>query len=75
MGNTLKEQGKLNEAIKNYKKALIKPDYAEANNNMGVSLQEQGKLDEAIEAYNKALSINPNYAEASTAGQCSPRAR
>ena len=42
----------------------IKPDYAEAHNNMGVALKEQGKLDEAIEAYNKALSIKPDFTEA-----------
>ena len=65
MGVTLKEQGKLEEAIEAYNKALaIKPDYAEAYNNMGIALQEQGKLEEAIEAYNKALAIKPDYAEA-----------
>ena len=42
----------------------IKPDYAEAYNNMGNALKEQGKLEEAIEAYNKALAIKPDYAEA-----------
>ena len=63
--NALKEQGKLEEAIEAYNKALaIKPDYAEAYNNMGITLKEQGKLEEAIEAYNKALAIKPDYAEA-----------
>jgi tetratricopeptide (TPR) repeat protein len=65
MGNALKDLGKLDEAIQAYNKALaIKPDYAEAFNNMGNALKEQGKLDEAIEAYNKAISIKPDYAEA-----------
>ena len=54
MGVTIQEQGKLDEAIEAYNKALaIKPDYAEAYTNMGVTLQEQGKLDEAIEATTK----------------------
>ena len=67
MGNALKEQGKLEEAIEAYNKALaIKPDYAEAYNNMGNALKEQGKLEEAIEAYNKALAIKPDYAEPTT---------
>ena len=65
MGNALKDQGKLEEAIEAYNKALaIKPDYAEAYNNMGNALKDQGKLEEAIEAYNKALAIKPDYAEA-----------
>jgi tetratricopeptide (TPR) repeat protein len=64
MGNALQELGKLEEAIEAYNKALaIKPDYAEAYNNMGVTLKDQGKLEEAIEAYNKALAIKPDYAE------------
>ena len=54
MGNALKGQNKLEEAIEAYNKGLsIKPDYADAYNNMGNALQEQGKLEEAIEAYNK----------------------
>ena len=65
MGNALKEQSKLEEAIEAFNKALsIKPNYAEAYNNMGNILQEQGKLEEAIEAFNKALSIKPDYPEA-----------
>jgi tetratricopeptide (TPR) repeat protein len=48
-----------------YRKALaIKPDFAEAYNNLGVIFQDQGKLEEAIEAYNKAISIKPDYAKA-----------
>ena len=40
MGIALQEQGKLEEAIEAYNKALaIKPDYAEAYNNMGIALQ------------------------------------
>ena len=65
MAITLKEQGKLEEAIEAYTKALsIEPHYAEACYNMGIALQKQGKLEEAIEAYNKALSIKPDFAEA-----------
>jgi tetratricopeptide (TPR) repeat protein len=65
LGSVLKEQGKLEEAIKAFNKALaIKPDYTEAYNNMGNALKEQGKLEEAIEAYKKALAIKPDHAEA-----------
>ena len=65
MGNVLNDQGKLEEAIGAYKKALsLKPDNAEAFNNMGIVLQEQGKLEEAIKAYSNALSLKSDYAEA-----------
>ena len=46
MGGALQEHGKLDEAVEAFNKALtIKPDYAEAYNNMGVTLKEQGKLE------------------------------
>ncbi|MDB9817109.1 tetratricopeptide repeat protein, partial [Amylibacter sp.] len=61
----LQEQGKLDEAITSYNKALsLKPDYADAYYNMGVTFKEQGKLEEAIEEYNKALELKPDYADA-----------
>jgi len=65
LGAANNAQGKFEEAIAAFNKALlIKPDYADAHNNMGVVLKEQGKLDEAIAAYNKALLIKPDFAEA-----------
>jgi hypothetical protein len=65
MGNVLKDQGKLEEALEAYSKALgIKPDYANAYNNMGNALKDQGKQKDAIEAYNKALTIKPDHTEA-----------
>ena len=42
----------------------MKPDYAEAYNNMGNALQDQDKLDEAIDAYSKACTMKPDYADA-----------
>ena len=52
-------------AIDSYKEALkIKPDYAEAYNNMGVALQDKGDLESAIGSYKQALKIKPSHAEA-----------
>ena len=65
MGITLRKQGKLDEAIDAFSKALaITPDYADVYNNIGLTLHEQDKLEEAIEAYNKAIAIKPDNAEA-----------
>ena len=56
--------GRLDDAIEAYKNAVaVKPDYADAYNNMGNVLKRQGKLKDAIEAYKKALLIQPNYVE------------
>ena len=64
-GASYKGLGKLEKAVEVYTKAIsLKPDYADAYNNLGTVFQDQGKLERAIEAYNKALSIKPDYAEA-----------
>ena len=58
-------RGQVDEAIAHYRKALeIKPDYAEAHNNLGNALAGRGQVDEAIAHYRKALEIKPDYAEA-----------
>jgi tetratricopeptide (TPR) repeat protein len=55
----------LDEAVASYHKALaIKPDFAEAHNNLGSALRGLGKLDEAVASYHKALAIKPDFAEA-----------
>ncbi len=64
LGNVLKIQGKLAEAIESYQQALnLKPDYAEALNNLGNAFYEQGKLAEAIASYRRALQLNSNHVE------------
>ena len=59
------DQGKLDEAIACYRRALeLKPDYAVAHNNLGNALKDQGKLDEAAACYRRALELKPDYAAA-----------
>lgn len=59
------DQGKLDEATVEYKRALvIKPDYAEAYDGLGAAYFRFGKVDEAIVEYKRALVIKPDYAEA-----------
>ena len=43
---------------------MLKPDFAEARNNLGVTLKELDKLEEAEVCYRKAITLSPNYAEA-----------
>jgi tetratricopeptide (TPR) repeat protein len=65
LGIALSDQGKLDEAIACYQKALqIDPNYADAHINLGIALSDQGKVDEAIGCYQKALQIDPNEADA-----------
>jgi tetratricopeptide (TPR) repeat protein len=55
----------LDAAVKSYEQALvIKPDFAEARNNLGNTLQKFGELDAAVKCYEQALVIKPDYAEA-----------
>jgi len=64
-GYELSKQGKLDEALDAYRKALeIDPKFANAWYNMGIVFEEQGKLDEALDAYRKALEIDPKLANA-----------
>ena len=64
-GVTLKEAGRLAEALASYDRALsLKPQYAEAHGNRGNALKELGRLDEALASYDAALGLKPDYAEA-----------
>ena len=65
LGLALQGQGKLQEAVQAYDKAIqLKPDFAEAYSNRGNTLNELGQLDAAVKSYEKALAIKPDYAEA-----------
>jgi tetratricopeptide (TPR) repeat protein len=60
----LAREGKLDEAIGHYRKALeISPQYAAIHNNLGAALARQGKLTEAITHFQKFLEVNPDSAE------------
>ncbi len=46
------------------KAIALRPDHADAHNNLGNALKDRGKLDEAVVAYRKALELNPDHAKA-----------
>ena len=58
IGNAFTLVCNFDSAITAYKKVLkIKPDYAEAWNNLGVVLQDKGDLTASIESYQEAIKI------------------
>ena len=58
-------QGRLDEAIRCYRKALrIQPRHARAQNNLGAALGQQGRFDEAIRHFHASLEIQPDYTSA-----------
>jgi tetratricopeptide (TPR) repeat protein len=63
LGKVLRAEGKLDEAITHYVKAVdLEPDNAGAHINLGNTLRVRGRLDEAITHYLKAIDIEPNNA-------------
>ena len=68
LGVQLEEQGKLDEAIVQYRKALeVDPDYADARLGLGNALLAQGKVTEAVKEYSEVRRINPNDKKAGVA--------
>jgi tetratricopeptide (TPR) repeat protein len=58
----LQRQGALEKAATEYRDLLtIKPDYLEAQANLGVVLAQLRRFDEAITAYEAALKLAPNF--------------
>jgi Flp pilus assembly protein TadD len=65
LGDDLLKQGKIDLAIEHYTKALkIRPNYADARNNLGAIWLKEGKLTDAIACFKEALRINPDFADA-----------
>ena len=59
------EKGQLDEAIAALREALrIKPDIAEAHNNLGNILRDRGLLDDAVAALRQSIRLTPDFAQA-----------
>lgn len=64
-GLEFQRDGRLEEAIALYRKALIQmPDNSCLHNNLGVALRKQGCFSDAVAAYQKAIECDPGYADA-----------
>ena len=57
--------GDFDSAIKEYSKVVeLRPDLAEAYNNLGVAQKRKGELNKAAESFNKALERRPDFTPA-----------
>jgi tetratricopeptide (TPR) repeat protein len=64
LGYALALQGKREEAIARFQKAISINNPADAHYNLGIMLASQGKLDEAINQFRESIRISPGYAKA-----------
>jgi len=65
LGDALKLEGKLEEAIAHYRKAVeLNPDSPLAYHNLGKALQQNGQLEDAIAAQKQAILLQPNFTPA-----------
>ena len=65
LGAAFAAQGKLEEAIAEYREALrLEPNFTEAHNNLANELVAQGKPEEAIPEFERALQLEPRYPDA-----------
>src|SRR6266704_5238931 len=63
-GFQLDDQGRHEEAIAEYNKALkIQPDYSWAHYDIGIAREGQGRLGEAIAAYKQAVALSESHFE------------
>jgi tetratricopeptide (TPR) repeat protein/2-polyprenyl-3-methyl-5-hydroxy-6-metoxy-1,4-benzoquinol methylase len=60
-----KQEGKLNEAVAIYQRALaLQPNLTELHYYLGNTLRQQNKFDEATAHYRRAVALRPTFAEA-----------
>jgi tetratricopeptide (TPR) repeat protein len=63
LGFTLRDQGKLDEAVAAYREAIrLEPNLVQAYSGLVLALKDQGKLDEAVAAYREAIRLKPDSA-------------
>ena len=65
MGNIEFNRGRFDAALAYYSQALrLKPDFAEAHNNLGSALEGQGNIPLAMNHWREAVRIRPHFPEA-----------
>lgn len=62
LGNQLRAQGKLEEALALYREAVaLNPRYAAGHNNLGTALSARGQDEEALRHYEEAALLEPRH--------------
>jgi Flp pilus assembly protein TadD len=65
LGKLSQHNGRLDEAISRYQKALqVNPAAVESHNNLGILLFNKGRVDEAIRQYQETLAIDSGHVSA-----------
>ena len=65
VGLRLIKQKRFDEAVAAFEAALVlRPDYADASNDLGTAHQLAGRVDNAMAAYRRAIELNPSHAKA-----------
>ncbi len=60
-------RGDFASAVKEYTEVVrLRPNSAEAYNNLGVAQKRKGELDHALASFNRALALKPGYSQALT---------
>jgi predicted O-linked N-acetylglucosamine transferase (SPINDLY family) len=63
----LRDQGDFDQAVAHLLRAIeLRPEYAEAHNNLGLVFHDQARLGAAVTHFEHALAIRPDYPEAHT---------
>ena len=61
-GNELRREGKLEEAVKSYNRAInLEPNFFQSHHYLGEVFVQQGKLDKAAKSYRQAIELNPEF--------------
>jgi len=65
LGNTLKQEGKLDQAIDNYKEAITcQPKLSQALINIASAFLQKGQINDAIKTYSQTINYYPNWPQA-----------
>ncbi len=64
-GNAAETEGRNDEAVKHYRKAVaLDPTFGDAHNNLGLAYAKQGRLEDAMAEWRRAIEVQPGHPRA-----------